>query len=59
MTYPPVIQFEAQAIEAKSQARLARERRAAAAPKGTTDRRRFTKRLPFRLIAVRSGPRPS
>jgi hypothetical protein len=51
MTYPPVIQFETQALEAKAQARLARERRAAGAPKGTTvGRRRFMRRLPLRLL---------
>jgi len=33
MTYPPVIQFETRALEAKAQARLAREQRAAREPK--------------------------
>lgn len=38
MTYPPVIQYETRALEAEDQARLARERRAARAPKRTTQR---------------------
>ena len=40
MSYPPVIQFEARAIEAEAQARLARERRAARALKRTPVSRR-------------------
>lgn len=38
MTYPAVIQSETRALEAEAQARLAHERRAARAPKCTTDR---------------------
>ncbi len=39
MTYPPVTQFQTQALEAEARAQLARERRAARATKRTSDRR--------------------
>ena len=46
MTYPRVIQFETRELEIEARARLARERRAARAPKPAGDgRRRF---MPWR-----------
>ncbi len=58
MTYPPVIQFETRAGEAEAQARLARERRAARAPKRTTDRwRRLVKWLPLPNARARAAER--
>jgi hypothetical protein len=47
MPYPHVTQFETRALEAEALARLARERRAAAAPERVTGRRpRLVKWLP-------------
>lgn len=59
MTYPPVIQFETRAREAETQARLACERRAALAPKRTTDDRwrRLMKWLPLRRPRARAAER--
>lgn len=59
MPYPPVIQFETQALEAEAQTKLARERRAARAPKPTDDRRsRLTKWLPLPQPAAPATCRP-
>jgi hypothetical protein len=58
MTYPPVTQFETRAFEAEAQARLARERRAARAPKRTTNRGpRLMEWLPFPRPAGRAAER--
>jgi len=58
MTYPPVIQFEARALEAEAQASLARERRAARAPKRTTDRWRLMGWLPLSRPRAHAAGRP-
>jgi hypothetical protein len=61
MPYPPVIQFEALALEAEAQTRLARELRADRAPRRSTRRsRRFTVALSFSRLrrGAESSPCP-
>ena len=60
MSYPPVIQFEARALEAEAQARLASERRAARVPKRTpVSRRQRMQWLPLWRPGARTAERAS
>lgn len=54
MPYPPVIQFETQALEAEAQARLARERLAARVPNTTQGLTRRMSWLPFPRLRARA-----